>query len=250
MGIQRPGTLEVGSLASTLKKHHPEVPIANALVEEHDRGCILVGCAYLEYLLERLLRAYLSFEAKQRSGFNDNDIDLVEKVLNPKDPMALLGSGWAKSTIAYMLGQLNRFAYEGFDKIRRMRVECAHHVGTVPLDESLISELMKSIEANDPESMADINGEVIRFFDGGESVWHLVSGHRDFSSPRIKFMHACLRICTPMSFKLMSYTNPGVTAFHVGTFHSSPHEVIAIERYSTLEIRRRLGDSSELSENK
>jgi hypothetical protein len=222
--------VHIRSLIDDQRKHGPEVHIGNALVNESDRGCILVGCAYLEFVLESLLRAYFYSKARRRHDCCKNDLDLIENVINPQNPMALLGTGWSKSTIAHLLELIDRLPYEGNDKIRKMRIDCAHRPGVVVVDDSLISELLNTIAKIDAALFTDINTETEQYFAGGESYWHFFSGHRNFTSARVKFMHACLLVCSRMAFNLLSYELVDVEAYVIGHKHLKPGHVHVIHR--------------------
>jgi hypothetical protein len=180
------------------KKREPAAPLGTALTAEQDRGCILVGCAYLEHQLELLLGNHLEAIASTRQHSDAFTSELIRRIIDSRDPQALLSSGWAKSAILYLSGVINRFAYDGFDEIRKIRNECAHHPGTITLDASLTSGLMKRIEELDPNMHREIIIQAERYNAGAVTIWSELGGHNRFSGPRIKFMHACINVDAPI----------------------------------------------------
>jgi hypothetical protein len=214
------------------EQSRPKTPLGSALVAEQDRGCILVGAAYLEHGLYQLLSYHLNSQTQQRPWGDSTDADLIADILSATNPMALLKSGWAKSVIAFLLGLIDRMTYEAYDRIRNIRNECAHHPGEVILDEELLAGLMQVFEAYDKSSYEEIKNTTDNYLAGKESLWSELGGHNRFGAQRIRFMHACILIDARIMFRVMRYSVPDIKGYIVGFHHSKPNEVFAFQRYS------------------
>jgi hypothetical protein len=222
-----------GSKKAKKEEGRPQTPLGTALVAEQDRGCILVGCAYLEHGLELLLDYYLKDETQKRPWGDPGDAGLIGKILNPRDPSALLGSGWSKSLVSYLFGLIDRFTFEGFDKIRKMRVECAHRPGEVILDDALLSELMNATETYGKSEHDEINRAAEIYLAGGKNdLWSELAGPNRFSASRVKFMHACVLVDARIIFKVMRYSAPNIDTYFLGLHHSDPGVVLGMQRYT------------------
>jgi DNA-binding MltR family transcriptional regulator len=90
------------------------------LVEESDRGCVLVGAAILEQRLEELFRVV----------FSGNGIGkkMQDTLFDTNGPLATFSS---KVKLSYTLGFIAKEVYEDLDRIRRIRNDFAHSVNDV-----------------------------------------------------------------------------------------------------------------------
>jgi DNA-binding MltR family transcriptional regulator len=82
------------------------------LQKETDRGAALIGAAFLDNVLESMLRAYFVDDKK-----------VVNELLNSNN---LLGTLSVKGKLAYCLGLIGRENYRDINVIRKIRNEFAH----------------------------------------------------------------------------------------------------------------------------
>jgi DNA-binding MltR family transcriptional regulator len=85
------------------------------LVEESDRGCVLVAAAMLEESLEKIFR--IAFNAKHTSKA------LQDSLFDSNGPLATLS---AKIRLAYALGFIPSDVYRDLEDVRKLRNEAAH----------------------------------------------------------------------------------------------------------------------------
>jgi len=85
------------------------------LIEESDRGCVLVAAAMLEEGLEKIFRA--TFESKRASK------TLQDSLFDSNGPLATFS---AKIKLAYALALISSDAHEDLEEVRRLRNEAAH----------------------------------------------------------------------------------------------------------------------------
>lgn len=90
-------------------------PLFKIIANESDRGCVLVGAAYLESWLEKLLRYHLNP--------NEDKNKIVDELFKPE---SALGSFSSKIKISYCLKLINKDSYHDFEIIRKIRNICAH----------------------------------------------------------------------------------------------------------------------------
>ena len=163
----------------------PDNHLGNALAEEHDRGCVLVGYAFLEYQLYHVLTSRLIYEPNANR-------ELIEKVIDPNDPRAFFGSGWAKCTVLRLWGIIDEEHYQILEKMRVLRNNFAHRPGAVVLSGSNIDPIVDLL--NTPSVYKQLFDECVRRFvsDDPTSMWRLITGPTPFSHARVKFMSLCL----------------------------------------------------------
>jgi hypothetical protein len=163
----------------------PDNFIGNALINEHDRGCVLVGGAYIEYRLEELLRLRLD-------STPNVDAELIEIVIGgPDNSQALLYSGWSKAVILHLVGVIDREHFALFNQIRKLRNHFAHTAGQTLLDEEAIGPILEVLT---PNAKQRIDG-LVKAIDGGlPNFWTNLTTRTLFSKPRIIFMQACLEL--------------------------------------------------------
>jgi DNA-binding MltR family transcriptional regulator len=93
--------------------------VSRILEEESDRGCILVGTAFLDVCLERMLRAHFACEAGSRK------CKALEAMLRTQGP---LGTMWARAQIALLADLVEDWLFHDLEVIRGLRNRCAHHL--------------------------------------------------------------------------------------------------------------------------
>jgi hypothetical protein len=160
------------------KSRKPETHLYNAMAAESNRGCILVGLAFLEYQLEILLRAHFL-------RVNPENSEAIESVLDPESPHAMFGPGARKATAALLMGLLTPYDHLLLRKIRTIRVNCAHHPGRVLLTGESIRGLVSSLNGDDRKSVEWwIKHEK-------ENPRHRKMHGANSSEPRRRFTHIC-----------------------------------------------------------
>ena len=82
-----------------------------ALTKESDRGAVLISAALLEDLLERCIRSFLL------------DDERVDQLLCTSGP---LGTLWARSIAALLLGILSETEFQECESVRKVRNAFAH----------------------------------------------------------------------------------------------------------------------------
>ncbi len=90
-----------------------------ALFDESDRGCILVGAAWIEDGLDKLLRA----KFKKDSGIGNKELD---KLLSYKEKNPVLASATARVRICEALGLFNRKTAKAIKSLLNYRNAAAH----------------------------------------------------------------------------------------------------------------------------
>lgn len=93
--------------------------IIDALFDESDRGCILVGAAWVEDCLDKLLRATF----KRASGIGNKELD---KLLSYEEKNPPLASSTARVKVAEALGLFNRRIGRSLRSLLNYRNAAAH----------------------------------------------------------------------------------------------------------------------------
>ena len=108
-----------------------------AMLKESDRGCVLIGAAYLDDALEEMLRTNFS-----------GDENVVKKVVSPlfKGGNAPLGTFSVKTNISFALGLINNETFKALNNIRKVRNEFAHKAGPVVLTDQRVSVITSKLE--------------------------------------------------------------------------------------------------------
>jgi hypothetical protein len=106
------------------------------LLEESDRGCVLIGGAALDNAMEGSLRAVFANEAAivKKS---------VDPLLGPNGPMS---SYWSKTQLLNALGLLPGASYRDLERIRRIRNRFAHVEEPVSFDDNQVKDLVSALE--------------------------------------------------------------------------------------------------------
>jgi DNA-binding MltR family transcriptional regulator len=104
------------------------------LVEESDRGCVLVGAAILERRLEDIFRHVFD-----RNGIAKK---LQDALFDANGP---LGTFSSKAKLAYSLGLIPKNTYEDLDAVRRIRNDFAHSVDSVDFIGNKVSGVIESM---------------------------------------------------------------------------------------------------------
>ena len=109
-------------------------PASFDIVEESDRGCVLVGAAILENRLEELFRQI--FEKRKVPK------KLQASLFDSNGPLSTFS---AKIKLAYSFGLIGAPLYEDLDNIRRIRNEFAHTPNEVDFIGSSVSEKIEAM---------------------------------------------------------------------------------------------------------
>lgn len=111
--------------------------LMKTLFQESDRGCVLVGAAYLDDELELMLRTNFS-----------NDEKTIKKTINLlfKGGNAPLSSFWAKTNIAFALELINNETYSAINKVRELRNSFAHKAGPAILTDDSVAPIISKLE--------------------------------------------------------------------------------------------------------
>lgn len=162
----------------------PTALILESLAAEDDRGCVLVGCARIEYSLEQLLREYMLDCVPTNTG--------IEKLQNKvfrgsEEGPGILGSGYARATIAYLLGLIEERTYKLYNFIRWLRQDCAHHPGQVELSDSSIKNLLELF-------LEDAFGKEHLQETENYNIFGLRQKAGEFSLARRQFMTICMTV--------------------------------------------------------
>ena len=109
-----------------------------ALIEESDRGCVLVGASMLEYLMEKLIREKLFLATK--GSIRKVAIALFER----NGPFS---SFWSKMNFIYAIGFIRKDYYHDLDIIRKIRNEVAHNFDVVSFSDEKIASNTKRLKS-------------------------------------------------------------------------------------------------------
>jgi DNA-binding MltR family transcriptional regulator len=104
------------------------------LVEESDRGCVLVGAALLEERLEEMFIAV--FKA------NKTPKKIQDSIF---DSNGALSTFSAKIKMAYALGFIEKYMFEDLESIRRIRNDFAHSTKEVDFIGSNVADVISSM---------------------------------------------------------------------------------------------------------
>jgi DNA-binding MltR family transcriptional regulator len=120
---------DTGGFGMSNKKKEPVHPFMDVLMDESDRGCILVAQAFLENQLENLLRKHLVKVSNETEKF-------INKLIG-SGTSTPLGSFAPRARMARALGLINTKTYSvlmAINDLRRKYAHCPQHV-TLKLNE-------------------------------------------------------------------------------------------------------------------
>ena len=110
------------------------------LLEESDRGCVLIAAAYLDDALESLLRTYFS-----------QDAACVKNAVDPMfDGLAPLSSFSAKTKLAFALRLIDSGVFDNLELVRKIRNKFAHSFEGVALTSQQIRDWIRSLKLTAP----------------------------------------------------------------------------------------------------
>jgi hypothetical protein len=177
----------------------PKTLMMNALAEEGDRGCVLVGCAFIEYATEKLLRAHFQKVAIDPARWLDKQLDKVFRGDEKRN--ALLGTGWAKTEMALLLGLVDRATAQLCDEIRILRNNCAHYPGEVSLNSKVLKDLMRLFRKNE-KWREDLEYWDLEAAKGEYWEWGIKQKNGEFTRARCQFMSVCRSIYVDLCIKI------------------------------------------------
>ena len=133
----------------------------SSLLDESDRGLVLVGAAFIEEQLEELLRAHFLFERSSRNTTNE-DNDKFGKVVNKLFGYGPLGSFYAKADVAYSLGLLPEWEHWRIDLLRDVRNSFAHNIESSSFESPDVARLLERFVSPEDVKRASIEKMVTR----------------------------------------------------------------------------------------
>lgn len=104
---------------------------------ETDRGAVLVGAAFIDERLERLLHSHF-IKCKQTG-----------EILNGSN--APLGIFSARIKLSFCLGLITELEFKEIEIIRRVRNEFAHKVHGLTFKDQKVHDLCQNLKANTPD---------------------------------------------------------------------------------------------------
>ena len=117
--------------------------LVNGWISESDRGCVLIAAAYLDELLERLLRAQFP-----------DDNNCVKKAVDPLfQIMGPLSSFSAKIKLAFALQLVDACHFSDLEIIRIIRNKFAHSYYDVTFANQEIADKTSCLKSSDFASM-------------------------------------------------------------------------------------------------
>jgi hypothetical protein len=128
-----------------IREEHSE--FRDSLEHETDRGACLIASSYLEYSLERLIRAKLIDEPKS-----------IDKLFEFSGP---LGTFSSRIELGYALGLIGEKAKRDLNFIRKIRNEFAHDFRRSSFNESPIREICNEFYYNTPDKSGDRRNDFI-----------------------------------------------------------------------------------------
>ena len=116
-----------------------------SLLEESDRGLILVGGAFLEEELEELLRAYFALERNSLTP-TLNTAKEIEKTVNSLFSFhgGALGTLTAKLNLTYAIGLLEEYEFRGLDSFVKLCNKFAHKIESKNLQSPQVADLVRN----------------------------------------------------------------------------------------------------------
>jgi DNA-binding MltR family transcriptional regulator len=108
------------------------IRITEELKDESDRGVVLVSAAFLDELLEELLRAHFISDSK-----------ITDELLSNSGP---LGSFSARSKLAYCLDLIHETQFRDLETVRKIRNEFAHSHRPATFDSDRIRDLCQNLK--------------------------------------------------------------------------------------------------------
>jgi len=155
-------------------KERPELR-HQMLLEESDRGCVLIGAAALDNAMEDLLRQIFSADPAILKKS-------VEPLLEPNGP---LGSYSAKTQVLNALGLLTLDIYGDLERIRKIRNRFAHVRDPVSFDDQSVIDVVASLRT------AEFFRKGIRRFNIKRQSSHAPSDRVLAEAGLVKFQRGC-----------------------------------------------------------
>lgn len=109
-----------------------------ALIEESDRGCVLVGASMLEHLSEKLIRGKLFLATKGSRK------DATHSLFDRNGPFS---SFWSNINFIYAIGFIRKDYYNDLHIIRQIRNEVAHNFDVVSFGDKKIANKTERLKS-------------------------------------------------------------------------------------------------------
>ncbi len=113
-----------------------------SLLDESDRGLVLVGAAFIEEQLEALLRAHFLFEESLQNSTSE-ETGKFGKIVNKLFGYGPLGSFYAKADMAYSLGLIPEWEHWRIDLLRDVRNSFAHNIESSSFESQDVVKLLE-----------------------------------------------------------------------------------------------------------
>jgi len=111
---------------------------------ESDRASAVLGAAYLDELLEKLIASFLIDDKKA-----------IDILLSPSKPYAPLSSFSAKIIMAYCLGLIDKIQYDDLNITKRIRNLFAHGLHGLDFQDEKISSEIKKLAKIDKDARGE-----------------------------------------------------------------------------------------------
>ena len=127
----------------------------SSLLDESDRGLVLVGAAFIEEQLEALLRAHFLFERSLQNPAIE-DAEKFGKVISKLFGYGPLGSFYAKADMAYSLGLIPEWEHWRIDLLRDVRNSFAHNIESSRFESPNVVKLLERFVSPEDVKRASI----------------------------------------------------------------------------------------------
>lgn len=160
---------------------------ANVLLEETDRGCVLVLHGFIDGELEKIIRGRLQ-------GHENNPEFNTKKQLDwlltdgQRPPMQ---SFYVKLVFVRVLQLIDAQSFVALTKLNELRVHFAHYPGFVTLTDSRVNVIEQAMNPNSLFSIRELKAN--KFFD------HLEDRH---SAARLRFIYIAWELLGVMQFAM------------------------------------------------
>jgi mannitol operon repressor len=123
----------------------------NEFAYESDRASAVLGAAYLDELLEKLIASFLIDDKKA-----------IDTLLSSSNPYAPLGSFSTKIIMAYCLGLIDKIQFDDLNILKRIRNLFAHGIHGLDFqNEKISSEIKKPKTHRMMKVDKDLRGEFV-----------------------------------------------------------------------------------------
>jgi DNA-binding MltR family transcriptional regulator len=151
------------------RKITSQMTIAEALVKESDRGCVLVSAAFIDNALRDALAAKFA---------QSPNTDKTSNFLLDRKSSSPLGSFWARVEACHALGFLDEQLRNALEHLKTIRNDFSHWAGPVSLTEIDVTRLSTQLGDVHEHALKEMHADLDKFW----------TEHGEFSEARRKFM--------------------------------------------------------------